>query len=219
MKTAKKALLLISCAVLLVVASVVGTMAYLTSKDTVTNTFTVGKVKITLDEAKVKTDGTYETDINNRVKANTYKLVPGHTYIKDPTVTVEANSEDSYVRVLVKVENIDNLRTVFTDSKYYTSGGFFRLEELVDLDTTVWIFNGYKADGTTGVYEFRYKYKVGSSATDTKLAPIFKKITVPGEDVTSDNIGNLENVKIVVEAHAIQAYGFADADAAWAAFK
>ena len=82
MKTKSKALLLTLCAVLLVAASVLGTMAYLTSTDTVTNTFTVGKVEIKLDE----------TDVTNpngpRVKANSYKLMPGTTYTKDPTVTV-----------------------------------------------------------------------------------------------------------------------------------
>ena len=56
MKTKRKALLLSLCAVLLVVASVMGTMAYLTSTSaTVTNTFTVGNVGITLDEAPVNT--------------------------------------------------------------------------------------------------------------------------------------------------------------------
>ena len=86
MKTKSKALLLTLCAVLLVAASVLGTMAYLTSTDTVTNTFTVGKVEIKLDE----------TDVTNpngpRVTANSYKLMPGTTYTKDPTVTVKAGS-------------------------------------------------------------------------------------------------------------------------------
>lgn len=58
MKTTKKALLLTLCAVLLVAASVLGTMAYLTSTDDVQNTFTVGQVSIKLDEAKANTDGT-----------------------------------------------------------------------------------------------------------------------------------------------------------------
>ena len=87
MKTKSKALLLTLCAVLLVAASVLGTMAYLTSTDTVTNTFTVGKVEIKLDE----------TDVTNptgpRVQANSYKLMPGTTYTKDPTVTVKAGSQ------------------------------------------------------------------------------------------------------------------------------
>ena len=58
MKTRSKALLLTLCAVLLVAATIFGTMAYLTSTDTVTNTFTVGKVNIKLDEAKANSDGT-----------------------------------------------------------------------------------------------------------------------------------------------------------------
>lgn len=58
MKTKSKALFLMLCAVLLVAASVLGTMAYLTSTDEVVNTFTVGSVAIKLDEAKANPDGT-----------------------------------------------------------------------------------------------------------------------------------------------------------------
>ena len=76
MKTTKKALLFTFCAVLLVVASVLGTMAYLTSSETVTNTFTVGNVKITLDEAKVNLDGTYVTNKDDRTEdGNKYHLL------------------------------------------------------------------------------------------------------------------------------------------------
>ena len=59
MKKTKKALLLSLCAVMLVTASVLGTMAYLTSTDEVVNTFTVGNVAITLDE----------TDVDNSTQA------------------------------------------------------------------------------------------------------------------------------------------------------
>ncbi|MBQ3062404.1 MAG: hypothetical protein IJD03_01960, partial [Clostridia bacterium] len=98
MKNTKKALLMTLCAVMLVAASVMGTMAYLTSTTgVVTNTFTVGKVGITLDEAKVTEYGVKDGD--TRVMANTYKLVPGHTYVKDPTVHVAADSEESYLFV------------------------------------------------------------------------------------------------------------------------
>ena len=57
MKTAKKAMLLTVCALVLVAATVMGTLAYLTSTDEVKNTFTVGKVAITMDEAKVDEKG------------------------------------------------------------------------------------------------------------------------------------------------------------------
>lgn len=220
MKTAKKALLLISCAVLLVVASVVGTMAYLTSKDTVTNTFTVGKVKIELDEANVDENGNMK-DLT-RVKANSYKLVPGHEYIKDPTVTIVHGSEDSYVRAIVTVERIDKLKKVFSDSSYYDSKTrVFLLEKLIEgWNKNLWEFNTYTEEGNNGVYEFRYRDVCKSHPTsDLKLTPIFTKIKVPGEDVTSENIESLSKVKIVVEAHAIQADGFGSAGKAWLAFK
>ena len=99
MKTRSKALLLTLCAVLLVTASMLGTMAYLTSTDEVKNTFTVGSVAITLDE----TDVDNSTTGADRDRANSYKLLPGHEYKKDPTIHVDANSEDCFL--FVKVEN------------------------------------------------------------------------------------------------------------------
>ena len=60
MKKAKKVVALALCAVMLVVGSVAGTMAYLTSSTgDVVNTFTVGNVAITLDEANVEAFGKY----------------------------------------------------------------------------------------------------------------------------------------------------------------
>jgi archaellum component FlaF (FlaF/FlaG flagellin family) len=100
MKTKSKALLLTLCAVLLVTASVLGTMAFLTSNDEVVNTFSVGSVAIKLDEAKANTDGTL-VEGADRVKANSYKLLPGHTYNKDPMVTVLNGSEASYIKMTV----------------------------------------------------------------------------------------------------------------------
>ena len=102
MKKTRKILAMAACAILLVCISVGATVAYLTSTDTVTNTFTVGKVEITLDEAKVTEEGV-EVPKADRVQKNEYKLLPGHTYTKDPTIHVDANSEPCYL--FVKVEN------------------------------------------------------------------------------------------------------------------
>lgn len=92
MKSKKKVFVTVLCAAALVVASVLGTMAFLTSTDQVTNTFTVGKVAITLDESSVNDAGVVQE--GNRVKENTYKLIPGHEYTKDPIVHVDADSEN-----------------------------------------------------------------------------------------------------------------------------
>lgn len=220
MKKTSKALLLMLCAVLLVAASVLGTMAYLTSTDTVTNTFTVGNVKITLDEQDVD-DSTPNAD---RDQANSYKLLPGHTYTKDPTVHVQPKSEKSYIRMIVTVNGIDKLKAAIPASSHseYYSGDVFLLEKLVvnkdgvcTWDSTKWVCTKATANG---VYEFRYHTTVSNdNATATSLEPLFTDITIPGF-VKNTELSNLNGVSIDVVAHAIQADGFANADAAWEAF-
>ena len=96
MKTKNKALLLALCAVSLVTASVFGTMAYLTDNKKVTNTFTVGSVAITMDETDVDGNAGRDTE-------NSYKLLPGQTYTKDPIIHVDPTSEECFL--FVKVEN------------------------------------------------------------------------------------------------------------------
>ncbi len=97
MKKMYKAMLLVLCAMLLVAGSVMGTLAYLKAQtDTVTNTFTVGQVGITLNEAAVDANGKAIAGAG-RVTANEYKLIPGYTYDKDPMITVDANSEKCWV--------------------------------------------------------------------------------------------------------------------------
>lgn len=220
-----KALLVVACALLLVAASVFGTMAYLTSTDTVTNTFTVGKVKITLDEAQVNTDGKPikkdGTIVQNaaeaeRVKENSYKLLPGHSYTKDPTVTVEAGSEASYVRQIVTV----TFGKALTDTQLAT-----QLDGIFTGYDANWVRNDKKVETKTKdgakytviTYEYRYKDKVTATTTDTKLPALFTKIKVP-ETWTNDDLAALGNIEINIVAHAIQADGFESADKAWEAF-
>ena len=219
MKTTKKALLLTLCAVLLVAASVLGTMAYLTSTDEVQNTFTVGQVKITLDEAKVNPDGTlvYKEDGQtpvDRVSTNSYKLLPGHTYNKDPMVTVLKGSEPSYVKMTVTFSKANELDAIFApDGAKLTSifNGY---------DATNWIAKGNTKDATadTRTYEFWYKETVSAPDADVPLDALFDSITVPGE-ITNEQLATIEGMTITVNAYAIQADGFANAEAAWVAFK
>ena len=222
MKTKSKILLLTLCAVALVAASVLGTLAYLTSQDTVTNTFTVGKVQIKLDEAKVGEDGKALTGNDAaRVKANSYKLLPGHEYDKDPMVTVLAGSEASYVRMLVTV----TFGKTLTDEKLATD-----LDNIfTGYDAAKWIRNAKQVttDGegdaakTVITYEYRYNATIDgivpATTTDSALPALFTGIQVPG-DWTNDDLAALGGIQIDIVAQAIQAYGFANAEAAWAAF-
>ena len=196
----RKVLLAVCCAALLVCVTIGATVAYLTSKDTVTNTFTVGNVKITLDEAKVNTDGTVIANAD-RVKANTYKLLPGHTYTKDPTVHVAAGSEDCWL--FVKVDNgisaIEDNTTVAAqmDANGWTlvtdTDNIYAYKNIVSAEANVKVFDSFKIKGTV-VYEPETTVDLASG---------------------KQYLQNYADAKITVTAYAIQADGFATAKAAW----
>ena len=240
MKTKSKALLLTLCAVLLVAASVMGTMAYLTSNDEVVNTFTVGSVNIKLDEAKVDDDGKAVAGAD-RVKANEYKLLPGLTYTKDPTVTVLDGSEESYVRMKVTFNNAAQIIAMCTDPEFAEDGPtgvenafpLIRMVNFVEANAANW--DGiipdnmvdteemladakyFDAANDTLTYYFYYTETVGAPDGDVVLPVLFDSITVP-EWVTGEQLSALKDFRITAVAEAIQAAGFDTADKAWAAF-
>ena len=200
MKTKSKALLLSLCAVMLVAASIFGTLAYLTDTDAVENTFTVGQVGITLDEADVKPDGTYESNATVRVHANEYHLMPGREYIKDPIVHVDDSSEDSWI--FVKVENgLSAFEAASVD------GGYQNIADQI-------IANGWavlELDGVTDVY---YKeYAKDQKDKDLEVFAVFKIADNANNEEGWSSIPGSNN--IVVTAYAVQKDGFTTAEAAW----
>ena len=218
MKTSKsKVLALVLCAALLVGGSVMATMAYLQDTAEVVNTFTVGQVKIALDEAKVNADGTPVDPAERTATGNAYHLIPGVTYTKDPTLTVKAGSEESYVRMIVTLNNAAAIKTVF--------GQNFLPQDHVDgWDSTLWecvaIIDGTQQDPATDTlkYEFRYKETVKPEANkDLVLDALFDTFTAPAT-LNNTALEKLAGFQISVEGHAIQKTGFATADAAWTAF-
>ena len=212
MKSKKKVFVTVLCAVLLVAASVLGTMAYLTSQDTVTNTFTVGNVQIKLDEAKANADGSLVENAD-RVKANSYKLLPGHTYNKDPMVTVLKGSESSYVKMTVTFTKAAELDAIFAPN------GADMTSIFNGYDSTNWTYKGNTKDtsANTRTYEFWYKETVAAPDGDVALDALFDSITVPGT-ITNAQLATIKGMTITVNGYAIQADGFANAEAAWAAF-
>lgn len=194
MKKAKKVVALALCAVMLVVGSVAGTMAYLTSQDAVTNTFTVGNVAITLDEADVKPDGTYETNVDARVDSNEYHLMPGHTYIKDPVIHVDENSENCYL--FVKLENglkgIIDAQTI--EDQMINTYGWMLINENENIYAKA---NPVEAGADVQVFA---NFKLTDDAVTSTL-------------VDSDNDGVID-AQINVTACAVQADGLTLAEAA-----
>lgn len=218
-KNMKKKLLIMSVAMVLVCAFAVGmTIAYLTSTDQVVNTFTVGNVRIQLDEADVDEYGEqlYDSETGSpapRVKANSYKLIPGHEYTKDPTVTVLSGSESSYIKMTVTFTKSAALDTIFgTDGANLTS--IFK-----GYNPANWIYKGNTEDteNDTRTYEFWYKDAVPATTENVALDALFDSITVP-RTITNDQLATIQGMTITVNAYAIQADGFADDAAAWAAY-
>ena len=180
-------------AILLVVCTVFATMAYLTSQDAVNNTFTVGKVNITLDETDVDLYGAKDSE--NRVKENAYKLIPGHEYVKDPTVHVAADSEKCYVFVVV-TNGIADFEVAEGENK-----------TLAEQITAV---NGWTSlPGEDGVY-----YKVVDDTDAVQDLVVFNKLYI----ATDADFGEDPVDPVSVKALAIQYDGFdGDVDGAYAA--
>ena len=208
----KKTLTVILALVLVVVMSVAGTVAYLTSSDTVTNTFSVGNVQIKLDEAQAKADGTL-IEGAERVKANSYKLLPGHTYAKDPMVTVLNGSESSYIKMTVTFSKANELDAIF-DPDGATLTTIFN-----GYDISNWTYKGNtkNAAENTRTYEFWYKEAVAAPDGNVALDALFDSITVPGS-ITNEQLKTIEGMTITVNAYAIQADGFTDAADAWSKY-
>lgn len=175
--------------------SVAGTLAYLTSSDSVKNTFTVGKVAITLDEAPVDANGQETTGA--RVKTNEYKLMPGHEYDKDPTVHFKAGSEASYL--FVKVEN--NIAGAESTEEGYKN-----------IATQITENEWTPLAGEEGVY---YQEVAANTSDEDIDYPVFEGFTVSG-DLTNDGLAAFNNKTVTVTAYAIQADGFNEAADAWA---
>ncbi len=219
----KKKILVACLCVALAVLTIAGTtLAYLTSKDTVTNTFTVGNVQITLDEAQVNADGkpinkdgTVVADLADaeRVQKNSYKLIPGHTYTKDPMVTVLSGSESSYIKMTVTFSKANELDAIFAPN------GADMTSIFTGYNADNWIAKGNTKDtaANTRTYEFWYKETVAAPTADVALDALFDSITVPGS-ITNAQLATIANMTITVNAYAIQADGFANAEAAWAAY-
>lgn len=199
----KKLLVLLVVLMLLVGIAAGGTVAWLiTQTEPIVNTFVKGDIDITLTEPNFVTN----------TEDGRYKAIPGDAITKDPTVTVKANSEDCYVRVFVI-----NWWTTETD-KYFQGS---EAADWYNFNGTNWNFAASYIDETSDqvlghVFEFRYREEIATSEQNTTLPAPFTTITVP-DWITGDKYASLDNYKVIVIAQAVQAEGFADANAAFTA--
>lgn len=204
----KKYLLFIFCVALISFIMIGVTTAYLTATDNEVNVFTVGKVSITLDETEVDELGNKISD--KRVNENQYHLIPGYTYIKDPTVTIKKGSNDSYIRILITINKNSELKDLYGEN--------FTLNDIYANWGENWEYIGKKfVEENVIEYEYQYKNIVNGLNDDNKLEPLFEKFTIPDKTTISE-LESLKDLKVKIKAQAIQASGFASVKEAWESF-
>ena len=224
----KKKMIIALCAVVgviaIVVTTVFTTVAYLSASSSVSNVFTVGGVEITMDEAAVNPNGQYITNKDNRRDMNSYHLVPGATYIKDPVIHVQPNSERSYLFITVK-NDIAPLAAAgaTTIAAQLTTKGWAQFTQVQA--GTVYVYVGaakakqlagdndvaiLPSDAVAGDVLFT---EYASTITDY---PLFESFTIRS-DVTTADIKPYGAAKITINAFAIQDVGLSTVALAWEA--
>ncbi len=270
----KKLIALFLCVALVAIAIVGASLAYFTDTESVTNTFTVGNVKIDLIESRFHREGNdnsgdtsipdptqtasgmkYVTDghkafTDDEIKADAEKyseyigergknVVPGENIAKSPYV-INTGSNDAYIRIRVMIPSDAN-----RDYWQARSGGVIESQfcttaitsgEFMHNDKTT--YNPFiDASGRGYVDENGVKYDVYTFIRNEPLKPgemtewnVWNYIGI-ADEATSANIqkaidkgailksaDGTVTVNVLVQADAIQAEGFADAKAAFAAF-
>ena len=230
---AKKKLLLALCIVVVLTAtvagSVLGTIAYLTSSAAVSNVFTVGNVQIVMDEGRVNSEGKI-VNPTDRVDTNTYHLVPGKQYDKDPQIRVNSGSEDSYLFVLVRndLETIgpkgDTQYMTIAEQMYYL--GWKKFAEAATGD--VYIYCGERSGNGTTVLPVNTEddqalkgwldthrgnlEDFNGNAALTQAGSTYNLFKYFYTDPTNTDLSTYGAAKITLTAVAIQATGFGNGD-------
>ena len=231
MRSLRKPLLLLLAVAMVVSVTVYATVAFYSDVEEIENTFSVGKVDITLYETKTDEYGNPKKDLNGNPEvtfdSNNYHLVPGKSYVKDPTVSIAQGSESCYVRMVVSVNCAQAFKDYFArDGK----DGFLSFTNYYDNDQGVNIKYGAhywtlydaqpsKTKADTMIYEFRYYIPVWNGGETLKS--LFTQISVPG-GMSGSQLAAFADLNIVVQAHAIQLSGFGHSPEgeqnAWTAF-
>ena len=272
----KKLIAICLCVALAAVAVVGASLAYFTDTKAVTNTFTVGNVKIKLIEStyhrtgsdnagdtipdpttkaagmEFVTDGwTVFTDEEIKTDAENYSkyigergknMVPGRNVVKCPYV-INEGANDAYVRIRVMIPSAANndfvgvkdggvitnqwCSTSFINGEFIDGkgGGWDNAPAIDKASVTkdgvtydVYTFTRTKPLKAGAMTEWNVWNFIGIHK-DATSADIQKAIDAGAIKVTETDGAKTMTLNVLVEADAIQAEGFADATAAWAAFK
>lgn len=217
----KKKIVTLAVVAILIVATVAGaSYAYLTDTKTADNTFTMGNVRITLDETDVKNPE------GDRVTSNEYGIgdvYPGAVMKKDPVVH-NVGKNPAYIRAKVVIENGMNWLGLYNEN-VWTAPQEDAFNALINNSLgegwELWDIN-YVANPERGSTDFEAILRyTGTLAAGKDTTPMFSEIKIADKitenDVTT-RVTQDGEFHIDVTADAIQVNGFATWADAFAAF-
>ena len=210
----KKIVALCLCVALAVVAIGGATLAYFTDTRTATNTFTMGDVKIKLDETNINDPN------GDRVTSNTYAVYPGAVVTKDPIVH-NTGKNGAYIRATVNVSNWMNLVAAYYpdfEGTFPNDNYKAALNLLVGTLGEGWSVVDVEAGDVFTIGQFDAKFILkydGVLAAGADTTAMFQTVTIPA-GIDNANASSFDEVKVV--AQAIQADGFDTWEAAFTAF-
>lgn len=153
-----------------------GTLAYFTDKDTRANVITIGHVTGTLTETDehMRDDNTTGKDYTN------VKL--GDVLDKDPTVTLDKESEDAYVRVSINYEGLTKEQVLAIENNLDISAGWTKSED------GYYYYNEILSNKTGAINSSKVFSKVTiPTEWGNEIAGITFNINVKAEFIQSDN--------------------------------
>jgi len=209
----KKKILVISLTVSLIAIAALGaTLAYFTDTKDVTNTFTMGNVKIELKEivGYENDQPTYGEPTDGKVDFGT--VLPGSEIIKAPFVK-NIGANDAYVQLKVTIDNSAAFDKLFSDyNAVHSTAPLTIFDFFKHAPGAGWTYIRNAESGNTRTYIFQYNTKLEK---DEETSPIFTKVVIPTflDDEFDD--ANISAFTIGITAQAIQADNFVDAAAAF----
>lgn len=222
----KKKLLIVLCVILAAVAiataSIAGTVAYMIHSSYVSNVFTVGNVKLLLRETKVDNQGNpVEDSAGNTTKTdtNSYHLMPGHSYTKDPTITVDPSTESCYLFLVTTNQIVDiEAKDKPTMAEQMKANGWAIFKEDLNTYSCVWVYCGpdqankndpNKAITVCGT-NAKLKPEGVKELAETDEIKIFTAFHVDENAEKNSNFGLYESAKVTLKAVGIQSEAFSD---------
>lgn len=220
----KKKIFIVALAVCLVSILTLGTLAWFTAEDTVTNNFYVGDTDTGADEVfgidlwenrDTNGDGDYN-EVGDAEKANglTYEtILPGEILSKEPHLE-NTGIHPQYVRAIVTVSEADILKVAMIPKDADVSE-WFVVDRFLPGTSDKWTLEyKYYTNKDTFVFVYYYNEVLEAGATTEQL---FDAVVIPTE-LTKEQAAEMESFDISILGQAIQFEHLVDVTTAKEAF-